>query len=68
MGPMAHMEATLCCSCGYGVRVEARHEQECLGVLVFFDDEEASETRGERVGRCPRCGGLIDLYRPLSQT
>ena len=61
-------EASLRCSCGYGVRCEAWHDREGLGGLVFIDDEEVSETRGERVGRCPGCGRLIDLHSLLTQS
>ena len=67
---MLHEEAALRCPCGYGIRYELRRYGERLGALAFFDDEEASETRGERITRCPACGRRIEFqllsprYRP----
>jgi hypothetical protein len=47
------------CACGYKVRCEVARYGECLGELIFFDDRDASMTRGERVRRCPGCQGLL---------
>jgi hypothetical protein len=57
----------LFCECGYKVRCEViRHGQQ-LGQLTFFDDEEASATRGEQIWYCPGCQNRLDLlsFRPL---
>jgi hypothetical protein len=51
----------LLCACGYAVRCEVTHYGERLGGLVFFDDKDASMTRGERVWHCPGCHGLLGL-------
>jgi|SRR5215213_7732688 len=42
-------------SCGYKVRCGIMRYGDGLGGLVFFDDKEASITRGERVSHCPGC-------------
>ena len=61
------MEAvTLRCACGHSILCEVQPEGERIGYLAFFDNELASETYGERVRSCPRCGeqlGLPLLYR-----
>jgi hypothetical protein len=51
----------LLCVCSYNVRCEITRYGERLGDLVFFDDEEASVTQGERVLRCPGCHNLLGL-------
>jgi len=51
----------LCVACRYKLRCEVMRYGESLGVLVFFDDEETSVTRGERVWRCPRCRRRLGL-------
>ena len=58
--------AVLRCTCGYSVLCEVQPAGERIGFLAFFDDEPASETYGERLKSCPRCGeqlGLPLLYR-----
>jgi hypothetical protein len=48
-----------------------RQQGECLGFLVFFDDEPTSETLGERIGECPGCNerlGLLTLHPRYSRT
>ncbi len=59
---MTNEEAALRCPCGYGIRCRIRREGERLGAFVFFDDEEASETRGERIARCPGCSRRIEFH------
>ena len=57
---------TLRCMCGHSISCEVQPEGERIGFLAFFDDEPTSETYGERVKSCPRCGeqlGLPLLYR-----
>jgi hypothetical protein len=52
--------------CGHSISCEVQPEGERIGFLAFFDDEPTSETYGERVKSCPRCGeqlGLPLLYR-----
>jgi hypothetical protein len=44
---------TLDCLCGYPVACQVVGEGECLGSLVFFDEEEASSTYGEQVELAP---------------
>jgi hypothetical protein len=44
------------CECGYGIQCTVRLEGERLGVLVFVDAEESSETYAEQVTQCPECG------------
>ncbi len=51
----------LLCICSYRVRCEVTRYGEQLGGLVFFDDEEASVTQGERVRHCPGCQSLLGL-------
>ena len=54
------------CVCGYRISCEVQPAGERIGYLAFFDNEPTSETYGERVKSCPRCGeqlGLPLLYR-----
>ena len=51
----------LLCECSYKVRCEVMRHGERLGELTFFDDEEASVTRGERVWYCPGCRKRLSL-------
>jgi hypothetical protein len=51
----------LLCKCSYRVRCEVMRHGERLGELTFFDDEEASETQGERVQYCPGCRSRLSL-------
>jgi hypothetical protein len=51
----------LLCECSYKVRCEVLRHGERLGELTFFDDEEASVTRGERVWYCPGCRSRLSL-------
>lgn len=51
----------LLCECSYKVRCEVMRHGERLGELTFFDDEEASVTRGERVWYCPGCRSRLSL-------
>jgi hypothetical protein len=62
--------ARLYCQCGRGKELwgefwfdEGRYR------WLFFDHDEASETFGERLERCPACGRLLereDLSAPRS--
>lgn len=60
----------LLCECSYKVRCEVMRHGERLGELTFFDDEEASVTRGERVWYCPGCRSRLSLLsvRPRGWT
>jgi hypothetical protein len=51
----------LSCRCTYKVRCEVASYGDGLAMLEYFDDEEASATRGERVWRCPGCHSLLSL-------
>lgn len=55
------------CACGYRIGCELWVEGERLGVVRLFDNEEASETYGERLERCPRCGIKVELWELLSK-
>ena len=58
--------ATLRCECGYRILCRVASAGERVGFLVFFDNEPTSETYGQQVKNCPRCGeelGLPILYR-----
>jgi DNA-directed RNA polymerase subunit RPC12/RpoP len=57
---------TLRCACGYIILCRVRGAGERVGFLAFFDGEPTSETYGQQIERCPRCGtqlGLPELYR-----
>jgi hypothetical protein len=60
----------LLCGCSYKVRCEVMRHGERLGELMFFDDEEASVTQGERVRYCPACRSRLTLLslRPRGWT
>lgn len=63
-GEKSLLARRLMCMCGYKVRCEVMRYGDGLGEFVFFDDNEASLTRGERVWYCPGCHrrlGLLDL-------
>jgi hypothetical protein len=49
------------CGCGYKVRCGVARYGVQLGGLVFFDDENSSRTRGEKVRQCPGCNSRLDL-------
>ena len=44
------------CSCSHKIWCEVRYEAD-LVILIFFDDEETSETYAEQITHCPGCGG-----------
>jgi hypothetical protein len=48
--------------CGHGISCGVRGEGERLGFLVYFDDQEVSETYGEQIACCPRCGARPDHH------
>jgi hypothetical protein len=52
----------VCCGCGHRVSYELRRHGERLGTVAFFDEEPASETYGERVGRCPGCAERLGVH------
>lgn len=56
----------LSCGCGYKVRCEVVSYGDGLAVLEFFDDEETSATRDEKVWRCPGCQSRLGLLSFLS--
>ena len=52
-----------CATCGHKIAVELS----ALGVrlptvVLFFDDEPGSDTRGGRVSECPGCGMRLGLH------
>ena len=49
------------CACGHKVCCEVVSYGDGLAMLVFFDDEETSATRGERVLLCPGCHSRLSL-------
>lgn len=53
--------AALRCVCGHDIMCEVWSEGEYIGFLVFFDDEPASETYGQRVKGCPGCSEYLEL-------
>jgi hypothetical protein len=59
---MQEVLAALVCSCGYRILCELRQEGERLGLPVFFDDQPASESRGQQVMSCPGCGQSLGLH------
>jgi hypothetical protein len=56
----------LYCGCGYRVWSKLERVGRSLGTLVFFDDEQTSETYTERVIRCPGCSERLveDIFAP----
>jgi hypothetical protein len=60
--------AALLCQCTYQIACEVRAVGERLGLLMFFDDEPASETRGQQVSSCPGCGQELRLHLLRAQT
>ncbi len=57
----------LLCRCSYQVLCELRQEGERLGFQVFFDDQPQSETRGQQLISCPRCGQRLGLHMLQAQ-
>lgn len=53
--------AALRCVCGHDIMCDVWSEGEYIGFLVFFDDELASETYGQRVKDCPGCSEHLGL-------
>ena len=51
----------LSCTCGYKVCCEVVSHGDGLAMLVFFDEEEASETRDEQIWSCPGCHSRLSL-------
>jgi hypothetical protein len=58
---MPEVATALRCVCGYSILCEVRSAGERLGLLVFQDNEPASETYGQRVESCPGCGEQLGL-------
>jgi hypothetical protein len=56
------------CLCSYGISVVLRGSGEGMCTIVFFDNEPASETSGERVRECPSCGERLGLHRLLPRS
>ena len=59
---MEKQVTSLRCACGHGLAVELRREGERVGTVALFDDEPASDARGERVRECPGCGAALGLH------
>ncbi len=58
----------LYCECGYVIWMEV-WRRGAEPVVVFFDDEETSETYAEQVVRCPGCGeGLSPWFPPSPES
>ena len=53
--------AALLCLCAHRILCEVQREGERLGSLIFFDNEPESETNGQRVDSCPKCGQRLGL-------
>jgi len=64
VGRTAHSleRRSVLCACTYPILCEVQKEGGRLGSLKFFDDGSESETRGERVSRCPGCGRKLELH------
>jgi hypothetical protein len=60
-GEQSLLARRLLCVCGYELRCEVMRYGDGLGGFVFFDDKEASLTRGERVWHCPGCQSRLGL-------
>ena len=59
-----------CATCGHKIAVELGALGARLAtVVLFFDDEPGSDTRGGRVSECPGCGTRLGLHtlKPLSR-
>jgi hypothetical protein len=48
------------CECGHDVSCKMLHVGEHLGFVAFHDAQQASETFGEQVTRCPGCDAPLD--------
>jgi hypothetical protein len=53
------------CACGYGIACELWLEYGGSTFVVPFDNEETSETYGEQVERCRRCGTKLAVPESL---
>ncbi len=63
---MKQQSGLVYCSCAHKIWCEVRYEAD-LVILIFFDDEETSETYAEQITHCPGCGGgsfVEDLLDP----
>ena len=52
------------CDCAHKIWCEVRYEED-LVIFAFFDGMETSETYGEKITQCPRCGGWSFAERLL---
>ncbi len=59
---------TLQCPCGYAILCDVRCFRERLGTLAFLDNEQTSQTYGERVKSCPGCGEQLEVVRLFSKS
>ena len=48
-----------CPNCDHSLWSEVRSVGSCR-LVVYFDDDEGSDTYAEHVSRCPRCDGRLD--------
>jgi hypothetical protein len=59
--------AALLCACTYQILCEVREEGERLGFPAFFDGQPDSETHGQQLTSCPRCGQRLGLHMLQAQ-
>ena len=59
---MAEVVGALRCMCAHAVYLALGNRGERVCTLLFFDDEPASETYGERVRECPSCGEQLGFH------
>ncbi len=60
---LGELGALLRCACGHKIAVELGALGARLAtVVLFFDDEPGSDTRGGRVRECPGCGARLGLH------
>ena len=71
LGELGELGALLrCATCGHKIAVELGALGARLAtVVLFFDDEPGSDTRGGRVSECPGCATRLGLHTlaPLSR-
>ncbi len=64
----SHGVFALQCPCGYAILCDVRCFRERLGTLAFLDNEQTSQTYGERVRSCPGCGEQLEAVRLFSKS
>jgi hypothetical protein len=59
--------ARLYCVCSYAISVRLQAAGEDMCTILFFDDEAASETCGERVRECPACHQQLGIHTLMAR-